>query len=419
MNWRRALFSGLLATLAIFVFVRAYSGTDPLPSDRASLLTARAMLSADASAVQLRAPGYPLILTATGQLDSGFAEGIACSVKASDSCVFGPALRVLVIFQIALAMATLGIAYALAWELSRSAEVSAVVLLLVFVCGRYDDAAAGLFAHTWYGFGAMASLYLVASAVTRGGVFRALGAGLSVAATSLFEPTFLMVAPSAMVALAMRRSPALSAYLLSGCVAALAGLLTVANEMHYEVDAIWRHMAWHLAERVAFNQLDISSWWCGLLLPIPIVGGLASGIFPESIVASFGYYVPGTYVYDGANRIFPAVLSQPGAPTNQLAWIVKNHIAGEPMAFFAASFPLFLRGLLASTGIIGLVGLLHTPRMMRWLQIESTRSATMALLLCTAALLLANTFLTPNPVGINPPLTFVLSYAIAYVAAGL
>lgn len=424
MVWRSTPLLMLLVMLTVASAARWFSmsGPEALDMDRASILTAGAMLSGAGSSppsLQLRAPGYPLVLTTVAKLDAEFAAGIACSSEERTNCAFGPVLDVLLLIQTVLPAIALVIAGAIAWELSRSVEISAIMVCLTLLFGRFDDAPTGLFAHVWYLATAMLALYLLVSALTHSSCARAAGTGAAIAAAASFEPTFLVVAPTAMLALVkVRRGPAAAACLFAGCLAALTSMTVVMHSLHYDPIALWRHSAWHLSERVAFNQLDGQSWWCGLLLPVPFVGDLATGLFPEPTVASFGYYVPGTFVHDGANRIFPAVLSQPGGPLGQMRWLVNNYVILQPIDFLAASAPLFVRGLLAATGVVGLVGLLHTRRLLSWSAVEPSRPAVMAVLSCTGALLLANTLVTANPIGINPTLAFVFAYAVAYVASG-
>lgn len=424
MVWRSTPLLLLLVMLTVASAARSFSMSHPetLDVDRASILTAGAMLSdagSSPASLQLRAPGYPLVLTMLAKLDAEFSAGIACSSEERTNCAFGPALDVLLLIQTVLPAIALVIAGAIAWELSRSVEISAIMVCLTLLFGRFDDAPTGLFAHVWYLATAMLAMYFLVSALTHSSCARAAGTGAAIAAAASFEPTFLIVAPTAMLALVkVGRGPAAAACLFAGCLAALAIMIVVMHSLHYDPIALWRHSAWHLSERVAFNQLDGQSWWCGLLLPIPFVGGLATSLFPEPTVASFGYYVPGTFVHDGTNIIFPAVLSQPGGPLGQLCWLVNKYVILQPIDFLAASAPLLVRGLMAATGVLGLLGLLHTRRLLRWSSIEPSRPAVMAVLSCTGALLLANTLVTANPIGINPTLAFVFAYAVAYVAAG-
>ena len=186
----------------------------------------------------------------------------------------------------------------------------------------------------------------------------------------------------------------------------------------YQNGAIARHMSWALAERAAFNRLEGTAWWAGLVLPIPMLGDLASLLFPTEVMARFGYYVPGTYVYDGANRIFPAALAQPVAPLMQTLWLAKTYIVQDPIGYLAASGPMLVRGLFGAAGLIGLVGILHVPTMRRWSKLDANHQATAIMVLAAGALVVVNTLITANPVNLNPILPFVYAYAIAYVASG-
>jgi hypothetical protein len=112
-------------------------------------------------------------------------------------------------------------------------------------------------------------------------------------------------------------------------------------------------------------------------------------------------------------------LTRGGNSVQQIRWIAKTHILLEPWAYLSSTGPVFVRGLFAATGLLGLIGVFHLPRMLRWSRTGPTYPATMSVVLSTVALLIINALMTANPAGLNPTLVFVYAYAIAYVAAGL
>lgn len=420
----------ILAAIALAVIFGAVRnmGSEPDNADRASILTARAMIGSggQAAPASLRPPGYPLVLTTLANLNSDVAAALGCASEPPRGCGARSSLYPLAMAQVLAAILTLVIIYLLAHELSGSSPVALITLILAYCCGRYGDTAGGFFGETWYAACALATLYLLATGAARHSPLRHFGAGIGVGATALFEPTFLVTILAAAVPIGAGSGPLgrrlrAIAFILSGCLLTLAALLSLALSLNYDLGGIGRHMVWQFSERVAFNQLDAVSWWAGLLLPVPFVSSLVSSVLPERIIASFGYYTAGTFVYDGTNRIFPAALGQPGAPIGGLLWIAKTYVLLEPWNYIASSVPLLMRGLLGATGVIGLVGLLHVPRMLKWSAAEAapTASAIRCVFLCTAALLIANSVFTANPAGINPTLPFLFAFAIAYVAAGL
>ena len=424
----------LLGAIALFMFATAFgeNATGPGSADRASILVARTLFAASgtsASTVEpkhLRPPAYPLILTAMAHLDAPFGDGLACATEAPIGCDGVFPFRALVVIQILVGVFALFLVHRLARQLSGSQEVALIALLLAFIFGGYGDFTGNLFPHTWYQLGAIGSVYLIASAISRPSAARNLAAGTCIGLTSLFEPTFLVLAPVTVLALSTGRtlsprwSKARSASLVvAGCALGLIPLLLLACTLGYDLGGVGRHMSWHLAERVAFNQMDKEAWCAGLLLPIPIIGTIAGNFFSAELIASFGYYTPGTYVYDGANRVFPMALTQSGNSVQQILWITKLHVLLEPWAYLSSTGPILVRGLFAATGLLGLVGALHLPRMLRWSQTGPTYWATMSVVLSAVALLVINTLMTANPAGLNPTLVFVYAYAIAYVAAGL
>jgi hypothetical protein len=354
-------------------------------------------------------------------LDDDVARGLFCASEPPDGCTGAFPFRPLILLQVAAAVLCLALAFRLAFKLSGSRNIAIIALLLTFVWGRFGEFAGNLLPHTWYQLGVIASIYLAATAKTP---MRFLAAGVCIGLTALFEPTSLVLVAVAVYAAARVPRTALpvrmsyGGLIMLGAVLGLLPLLAVADMLGYQNGAVARHMSWALAERAAFNRLEGTAWWAGLVLPIPMLGDLASLLFPTEVMARFGYYVPGTYVYDGANRIFPAALAQPVAPLMQTVWLAKTYIFQEPIGYLAATAPMLVRGLFGAAGLIGLVGILHVPTMRRWSKLDGNHQATAITLLAAGALVAVNTLITANPVNLNPILPFVYAYAIAYVASG-
>lgn len=422
----------LLCVMAVLVCAAASRSTSSVDADRASIIVARQLYTSSEGSSrsdvgpQLRAPGYPLILTAMAHLDPGFGSGLSCASEVPDGCGDAFPFLPLVVLQVLATLLSLVLVYRLARLLSGSQEVALIALVLTFICGRFGDAAGGLFSDSLYQLGAVSSVYLMASAMARFSSERFVAAGACIGLTSLFEPTFVVLAPVAALAAGVaaakqgeRSRVGFAAFVLAGCAAGVIPLLILAQQLGYDLGAIERHMSWHLAERVAFNQLDVVSWWAGLVIPIPLSDPVVSVLFPNEITSRFGYYVPGTYVYDGANRIFPEALAQPGSPHTQMFRLFETHVLLEWRAYVLSSVPIFMRGVFGAAGLIGLLGILHLPTMLRWTKTSSRYRATVLVVLMTAALLVVNTLLTANPATLNPTLAFAYAYSIAYVAAGL
>jgi hypothetical protein len=142
--------------------------TSPGSADRASVVVARELcgsacagLHQDSRELQRRAPGYPLILAAMAHLDGPVARGLYCAGQPPDGCGTGMQFLPLVVLQVLAAILTLFLLYRLALRLSESQEVAIITLVLVFIWGRFGDAAGNLFAQTWYQLGVVSSLYLL------------------------------------------------------------------------------------------------------------------------------------------------------------------------------------------------------------------------------------------------------------------
>ncbi len=429
LGWFGAHAPGVLLAVMALLFLAAALGegeTGPGNGDRASILVARQLYAATQgtpvdTAAQLRTPGYPLILTGMALLDDDVARGLACASEPPDGCAGAFPFWPLILLQVVAAVLCLALAFRLALKLSGDRNIAIMALVLTFVWGRFGEFAGSLLPHTWYQLGVMASVYLCATAKTP---TRFLAAGLCIGLTALFEPTSIALVAVALwaAARAPNTSPRVrfsyAGLVILGAVLGIVPLLTLADMLGYQNGSIARHMSWALSERAAFNRLDGAAWWAGLVLPIPMLGDLASLLFPTEVMERFGYYVPGTYVYDGANRIFPAALAQPVAPLMQTVWLAKTYILQDPIGYLAASGPMLVRGLFGAAGLIGLIGILHVPTMRRWSKLEPSYQATAITLLAAGALVVVNTLITANPVNLNPILPFVYAYAIAYVASG-
>lgn len=420
----------ILMVMAALVFVQAAAKhrTDPGSADRASIVVARQIYGTDPQAQaqapaerQIRPPGYPLLLAAIATVDAGVARGLACAGEPPEGCGSGFPFLSVVVLQTLAAIFALFLIYRLAFRLSGSFEVAIITLLLAFVWGRFADYAGNLFAHTFYQLGVVASLYLLVPSGSSLSIRRTLLAGAVAGGTALIEPTFIVVPIVAALLLgfsARAGSRNLAAAFAAGCFSVIVLVLVLACGAGYDPQGIARHMTWSLAERVAFNRLDGATWWAAVLLPIPIFGPIFSLIFPAEIIDSFGYYTPGTFVFDGTNRILPETLAQPGNAWSQLFWLFRTHVLGEPVGYLTSTAALLMRGLWAGGALIALIGVFQVRPMLRWASIGPRYESTIIIVLLTAALLVAGTLLTSNPNYLHPMLAFVYAYAIAYVAGG-
>lgn len=429
-----ALRPEVMLVLAIGVIVMGHAvrqlSTGPGSADRASLVIARELCGSacvgrhqGGRELQRRAPGYPLILAAMAHLDGEVARGLYCAGDAPHGCGIEFPFLSVVVLQVLAAVLTLLLVYRLALQLSGSQEIAIITLVLAVIWGRFGDAAGNLFAHTWYQLGVVSSLYLLSPGTGHLALSRILMAGVVIGLTALFEPTFIAVAPVAALIVGWPRGVAAeplraAVLLLAGCMLGAIPALALACAHGYEFSAVARHLAWHLAERVAFNRLDTPAWWAALVLPTPIYGSMFANFFPSEIINSFGYYRLGTYVFDGTNRILPATLAQPGGAWHQLLWLIKTHVLQEPAAYLRAIPAVLMRGIWGGAGLVALVGIFHVSTLLRWTSAETMRHANFGVVVLTAALLALNTLLSANPIYINPMLAFVYAYAVAYVAGG-
>ena len=371
-----------------------------------------------------RMPGLALLLTAAAVVDTRVRQGLACGITDRTHCrpeLFASVLAA----QVMAAVAALGMLLIIAWRLSGSWEIALITLVLTFVATRPGEAAGQVNAMIWYQFLLTLSLFLAVLAQRRSAAL-ALGAGMALGASALFEPTTAVIIPVAAVLFLLsgsdrseRRSVQMlcAASFMSGALLSLA-VFFAAENLSYDTNAVLGHLARHAAERVAFHSMDATTWVQSLIVPIPLVGDWLRELLGPA-ATKFGMSRPGSIFLEGPAKIYPDSVANSASAFGSVMWIVREKILGEIGAYTASAPSLICRGLWAGGGVIALFGVFHVRRMLAYARADQRITDHLVVLVPIAALFVVNSLLTSNGYWLNPLLPFVYSYAIAYVASGL
>ena len=443
---RRALdHHRIVALVLLFCLMAAFSGfatykkaSRSEPSvDRASAVLAVDMLAAyrhtDAttagrpppgrSGEMAVAPGYALILFGMALVDRHVEAGLACMVS-RQRCDAQASFSSIAMLQLVCALAGLALLFGAAFRLSGSWEIAVLTLIVAYIGSRVGDFAGLIRPLLWPPLLTYASLYLLCEAFARQNVVFALGAGIAIGFGGLISPFMLVLAPVAAVLLALlpQHNPSWQAgvasalALIVGAATALV-LLAFAHAHSYDVAAFVRLMTSFLSERVAYQEMGLTAWFASLLLPLPLVGGLMEIPFSDETVRLFvGLHGPGSYPLLGLTEIYPKTLAHAASPFGQYAWLINTYIAPNIAAYLLVTPSLFMRGVLAGSDLIGLLGLFHLRTLFTYSRIDNRLAMLVLISLPIAVLFILNLFLSANHFFQNPGLIFLYSYAIAYVA---
>ena len=204
---------------------------------------------------------------------------------------------------------------------------------------------------------------------------------------------------------------------MGGAIIGLAGFFAAVN-LSYDIDAAIGHATLHLAERVAFNAMDATTWAQSLVVPIPLIGDWFQS-FSGPVAIKFGVARPGSIAIIGLTQIYPESLISGGSALGALLWLVREKILGDVAAYAASTPSIMCRGLWAGGGVVALFGIFHVRRMLAYARADHSITDHLTVLIPVAILFIANVLLTSNTYWMNPLLPFVYSYAIAYVASGI
>lgn len=430
--WIRICIASLLICIALAVAIRALAvarGQDTIDIESVQMADDfyRNMTSPTAvprKEVHQRMPGLALLLTVAAKIDPRIRQGLECSILDRTHCRSELFASVLVL-QVLAASLAFAMLLLVAWRLSGSWEVALIALALTFVATRAGDFAGQIRPATWYHF--LLTLYVfLAAYAQRGSPLLALGAGLALGASALFEPTSIMLLPIAAIlfflsepASTERRSAQIlrAATFMCGALLGLAGFF-VAASLSYDMNAAIGYIALHAAYRVAFNAMDTGTWVQSLIVPIPLIGDWFQSLSGASAV-KFGVGKPGSIMFEGFAEIYPKSLAHRESTWGPVGWIVREKIFGDAVAYTASMPSIVCRGIWAGGGVIALFGIFHVRRMLAYARADQRLVSHLVILVPIAMLFIVNTLLTSNIYWLNPLLPFVYSYAIAYVASGL
>jgi hypothetical protein len=370
----------LLALISLIVGVRTF-GLASKPEgtiDIESVQVARDLLSNIRTEIPLpgttahdRPPGLAMILTLAALVDGRVELGLSCTLADRAGC--RPDLfSSVIVAQYFAAVAIFVMMLVMAWRLSRAWDITLIALVLTFIAVRPADTAGLVRPMIWYQF--LLALYLLLALFAhqkRSGAF-AFAAGAALGLSALFEPLTAFVIPIAALLCFLPSSsrreqvsrPALQATAILTGAATSIGLLAIAISLSYDLNGIVRHVSRHLAERAAFNGMDLGTWVAALIVPIPLVGDWLQALFSDA-AQKVGGARAGSIASDGMIRLFEAGMAKGGSPTGAVFWLVREQMAGQIGPYLWSLPPMVSRGIWAGGGVVALFGLFHVYRALR------------------------------------------------------
>lgn len=372
------------------------------------------------------APGYALVLFAVAILDPATARAIECRALATP-CE-GASLRAVLALQLVVVLGGLALIMAAALRLSGSTGVALLTLLVAFAGSPLGEPASYPLAYVWPPALMYLFAYVLASAYVRRRAGLSVLAGMSLGAVALFLPAMLIAAPVTALVLALglahdgRPAGAAighAAMLLAGAAlvvaAAAFGLLDTGI---YDASAGMRSIAYDLALRSGFQSMDAGSAIAGVLLPIPVIGGIVDVVVPW-LARPFAGFVPGTYVTAGESEVYRKALASSPQASAQLSWIWTERVLADLGGYLLSMPSLLMRGIFGNADLVGLIGLLHMRSLIAWHRVDRRLGLLAAIAAPFVLLLLLDTLLTASLPFASVPLVFLHAYAIAYIAGHL
>jgi hypothetical protein len=425
----------LILAVAVLVGILLRIPGEPLLKghefDRASIVTAARMVAADPTAYpaeQGTAPGYALVLAALAKTSTAATNGLLCLATPTATCTQAPFLVLVNRAQMVLELVALALVALIAHVLSGSASVAILTAAIAYWGARYGDFVAVLGDYVAYHAASHAFVAAIVLAASRSNAVYWLAGGTMLAAMTAFEPISLVVAPVVLLligwppanceATSRQRMFAMLSF-VCGCGGALAVLIEVGRHIGCPPDSWIGHVARQMAERAAFNAIDLPTWLTGIIRPVPFLGPLATLLAPEASLTKLGKDAPGTFVFIGATEIRALAMAAGRDGTAQLLWLLDKYLVRD-LVGYAVSLPIVLwRGLWAGVRILSLAGLFHVPRLVQWSAVDGRVGLLVMAAAPALALLVANAALTSNLFVLNPLLPTLFAYAIAYVARGV
>jgi hypothetical protein len=113
-----------------------------------------------------------------------------------------------------------------------------------------------------------------------------------------------------------------------------------------------------LAQRVAYNAMDLSQWLASFLFWLPDFGdSLAAVFFSPDVLRPLDWYAPDSFYVLGNGAWMQDYQQQAGGRDALLGWLLREKVLGDLATHLAVTLPLALRGLWVGKyfGLIGAV----------------------------------------------------------------
>jgi uncharacterized protein len=427
---RLALLLGLVIVLGVLLKIARAPQPKVDQIDVASIQLAARMVAAHPFELDQPsgvAPGYALLLAMLAKTSASATSGLLCMAQPSAGCRQEPFVNLVVKAQAVLEILALAMVAWIAFVVSGSTNLALVTVALAYWGGRYGDFVGVL--RNFVAYHAVCHAFVAATvlAASRASTTGWLVTGVMLACMTALQPVSLLVVPVVALLIGMgavdgggsrgRRALGVVAFAAGGGLT-LAALIEAGRSGGCAPDEWVGYVARQMAERAAFNAIDVRTWLTGVFQPIPFIGRLTGFVAPEPSMTNLGNYVPGTYLYFGLTEIQPRSTASGRDGIGQFRWLFDTYVAGD-LAGYLASLPIVLwRGLWAGTGVLSLVGLYHVPRAVRWSVIDRRAGLLVVAAVPAVTIFVLNGALTSNLFVLNPLLPTFYAYAIAVVARG-
>lgn len=421
----------LIIVCAVLYKPLKYRSIAPEHIDAASIQLGAALIEPTHGTRQLygRAPGYPGVLALIAATSDSARQGLRCLATPSSGCESGRFLQLVIWAHTVMELLALALVGWIAFLLSGSNNVAVLTVALSYWATQYGTFI--LVARPYVALHLVSHAFLAVTlwALRRRAPSLAFAGGGLLAVAAAFEPPVLVAAP-VVVGLACfcphimpgqtKWSRALWATAFAcGCAITVGSQMWVAQALGYPLEQGASQVANQLAQRVAFNAIDVPTWLTGLFQPLPIIGRAATWIASEADLRKLGYDVPGAFVFEGSTRLRNLAMAGGRDGPAQLHWLFDTFVIGQWLAFLI-SFPIvFWRGLWGGVTVLTMIGLLSLPQMLRWARAENRHGLVAMAVWPVLAILLANSVLTPNLFVWNPLLPSLYCFALAYIARSL
>ncbi len=378
-------------------------------------------------------PLYPLFLAGIAHLDQGVKEAILCFGKTkkftkneSADCRKEGGFATLVAVQILLAAATVVFVFLLSYYLSGSYIVGWLASAIQLGIGEYDYLVNHYLTENLSFFFFYAFLLFLVVAHLKNNKVAIFFAGVSIALATLSRPSYLYLIfflPILLflVSWSFQRSRLLTAtwFVLLFLLGALTTLMPWAVRNHAlfgDLALTKGYGSYILIQRLAYNEMSWAEWVTSFFFWLPDFGDvMTKALFPAHLWEKLPFYNNEieTYYRLGNSLAWRERLLAGYEGTDELSYLVKNHVFGDFFKHMMVTIPLTLRGIWVGkyVSLLAMVLLFFVWHSMR----RAGKGAPFLLLLMPLFFMAGlHGFVSVNVMRYNIPISAAYSFIVSY-----